>query len=387
MTVYLVDGYRTAVGAFQGQLATLPASKLGAAVLHALWQAYPDLQPPTDEVIMGSVLTGGQGQAPARQAARYAGLPDAIGALTINKVCGSGLKAVILGAQAIQCGSAEAVLAGGMESMSQAPFLLPRQLGKYGHQTLTDSVLHDGLWDPYHQHAMGVAGEKCAHAYQFTRDQQDAYAIRSYQRAQHATETGLFASEIIPLETRQGKQQLTIQQDEEPFKNDLSRFSSLKPAFDPDHGTITAGNASKLNDGAAAVWLASEHTVKHHDVTPKARILGYHTHSQEPEWFTTAPVGAINGLLRKLNLSVEQFASVEINEAFAVVPMYAQRELGLTDEQLNPRGGAIALGHPIGASGARLLVTLLHTLKPREKGLACLCIGGGEAIALAIEAI
>jgi acetyl-CoA C-acetyltransferase len=387
MTVYVVDGYRTAIGAFQGQLAAMPASRLGSAVLHRLWQTHPALQPATGEVIMGSVLTGGQGQAPARQAAKFAGLPDAIGALTINKVCGSGLKAVILGVQAIQCGSAEAVLAGGMESMSQAPFILPRQLGKFGHQTMLDSVLHDGLWDPYHQHAMGIAGEKCAHAYQFSREQQDEFAIRSYQRAQHATQIGLFGAEIVALETRQGKQQITIQQDEEPFKNDLSRFGTLKPAFDPENGTITAGNASKLNDGAAAVWLASEHAIKHNDITPKARILGYHTHSQEPEWFTTAPVGAINGLLRKLDLTIEQFASIEVNEAFAVVPLYAQRELGITDEQLNPRGGAIALGHPIGASGARLLVTLMHTLQPGHKGLACLCIGGGEAIALAIEAV
>jgi acetyl-CoA C-acetyltransferase len=387
MTVYLMDGYRTPVGAFQGQLANMTAPQLGASVLRALWQAMPALHPMTSQVIMGSVLTGGQGQAPARQAARYASMPDAIGALTINKVCGSGLQAVVLAAQAIQCGSAEAVMAGGMESMSQAPFTVPRQMGKFGHQTLTDSLLHDGLWDPYHQHAMGVAGEKCAHAHHFSREAQDAFALRSYQRARHAVEAGLFAAEITPVTVGQGKKQSTVQQDEEPFKNDLTRFNDLKPAFDAINGTITAGNASKLNDGAAALTVASEHAVKTSGLNPKAKILGYHTHSQEPEWFTTAPVGAIEGLLRKINKPIDAFTSVEVNEAFAVVPMYAQRELGLTDAQLNPRGGAIALGHPIGASGARLLVTLLHTLKPGQLGLACLCIGGGEAIALAIEAL
>lgn len=387
MTVYIVNGYRTAIGAFQGQFNGISAAKLGAAVLQPLWHQYQALQPYTGEVIMGSVLTAGQGQAPARQAAHAAGLPDAIGALTINKVCGSGLKAVVLAAQAIQCGTAGAILAGGMESMSQAPFLVPRQPGKFGHQTLTDSLLHDGLWDPYHHHAMGVAGEKCAHAHQFSRQAQDDYATRSYQRARQAVEAGLFTAEIVPVETRQGKNTVNITLDEEPFKNDLSKFNTLKPAFDPQNGTITAGNASKLNDGAAALWLADDATLKQAGVTPKAKILGYHTHSHAPEWFTTAPVGAIEGLLRKLDLPISAFTSVELNEAFAVVPMYAQRELGLTDEQFNPRGGAIALGHPIGASGARLLVTLLHTLQPGQKGIACLCIGGGEGIALAIEAV
>jgi acetyl-CoA C-acetyltransferase len=383
--VYLVDGIRTPIGAFGGQLAGFTAPQLGGKVLHHLWQAHPAIQPFAAEVIMGSVVTAGQGQAPARQAARAAGLPDAVGALTINKVCGSGLKAVALAWQAVLCHSADAVLAGGMESMSQAPFLVPRQPGKFGHQTLTDSLLHDGLWDPYHQHAMGMAGELCARTHHFTREQQDDYALHSYQRAQQATQAGLFAAEMLPVEVKQGKTTTTLHQDEEPFKNDVTRFASLKPAFDPTQGTITAANASKLNDGAAALWVVSEKVAK--QTVPKARILGCHTHSQAPEWFTTAPVGAIEGLLRKLQLTPQDIAHIELNEAFAVVPMYAMQELNLAPQQVNPRGGAIALGHPIGASGARLLVTLLHSLSPGQTGIACLCIGGGEAIAMAIQAV
>jgi acetyl-CoA C-acetyltransferase len=384
---FIVEGLRTPIGSFQGQLASVPAPLLGAAVLQALWSRYAPLQPLTSEVIVGCVLSAGLGQAPARQALRAAGLPDAVAAITINKVCGSGLKAVMLGAQAIQCGQTQAVLAGGLESMSQAPFLLPRQLNKFGHQQATDSLLHDGLWDPYQHYAMGVAGELCASTHHFDRQSQDAYAVRSYERAKHAIEHNLFAAELVPVTAGKGKHTQTINQDEEPFKNDLAKLGQLKPAFAAaDSGTITAANASKLNDGAAMVWLASQTALNQAGLTPKAKVLGYSTFSHQPEWFTTAPVGAIQQLLAQLSLTVADIAAFEINEAFAVVPLYAQQQLGISDAQLNPRGGAIALGHPIGASGARVLVTLLHTLQPGQVGIACLCIGGGEAVAMAIQA-
>ena len=387
-TVYLVDGARTPVGSFQGTLKSQTAPQLGSTALRALLSRTnlkPDL---IDEVIMGCVLPAGIGQAPARQAMRGAGIPDGTGATTINKVCGSGLKAVMLAAQAIHSHDAHIVLAGGMESMSQTPYLLPnaRDGFRMGHQQTIDGMIHDGLWDPYHNFHMGNAAEQCVSKYEFSKAEQDQFAITSYQRAQAAWESGAFSDEVVPVVIPQRKgDPVTVDRDEEPFKSDLSKLEKLRPAFVKDSGTITAGNASKINDGAAAFMVASEAALQKHNLAPKAKIIAYATHSQAPEWFTTAPVGAIQKVLAKAELSINDINHFEINEAFAAVTMAAMKELSIPHAKVNTRGGAVAIGHPIGASGARILVTLLHTLEKGQKGLATLCIGGGEAVAMVIE--
>ncbi|WP_428939565.1 thiolase family protein [Fontivita pretiosa] len=386
--VFLAGGSRTPIGAFQGALADVPATTLGSAVIKAALQR-AGLQPDhVDEVIFGNVLSAGLGQNPARQAAIGAGLSPAVGATTVNKVCGSGLKAVMLAAQAIRCGDASVVVAGGMESMSRAPYLLERARGGYrmGHGELIDSMIRDGLWDVYNNLHMGTCGDRCAARYGFTRQQQDDYAVASFKRALDAMSKGAFNDEMVPIDVASGKTILTVKEDEQPRRFDEQKLRQLKPAFGKD-GTITAGNASGINDGAAAVLVLSAEKAAALTARPRARILGYATASREPEWFTIAPINAIAKLMAQLSLSVADVDLFEINEAFAVVPMAAMKELGIAHEKLNVHGGAVALGHPIGASGARTLVTLLSALQQRNAklGIVSLCIGGGEAVAMAVE--
>lgn len=391
--VYIVGAARTPIGAFQGVLADMPAPALGACVIKAALSRAGLFPSPPDEVLMGCVLTAGLGQAPARQAALGAGLATSAGAVTINKVCGSGLYAVMLAASRIRAGEGEVMVAGGMESMSRAPYYLmnARKGLRLGHQQLSDGMVLDGLWDPYHDFHMGTGGERCAERYAFSREAQDAFARQSYERARAAIETGAFRSEIFPVSVppARGKgDPVVVETDEEPFRADLDRLSTLKPAFDPQ-GSITAGNASTINDGAAALVLASAHAVQTLGLKPLARILASVTFSHDPQWFTTAPVGAIAQALARAGLQVGDIDLFEINEAFAVVPMAAIADLGLPPERVNVHGGAIALGHPIGASGARLLVTLLYALAARDqaRGLVTLCIGGGESVAMIIERV
>jgi acetyl-CoA C-acetyltransferase len=390
--VYLVDGCRTPIGCFLGSLKSQTAPQLGSVVLNALLTRTGVDPAAIDEVIMGCVLPAGIGQAPARQAMRGAGIPDGTGATTINKVCGSGLKAVMLAAQAIQTHDANLVLAGGMEAMSQTPYVLPnaREGFRMGHQQAIDSLIHDGLWDPYNNFHMGTAAEQCVAKYQFSKADQDAFARTSYERALAAWAAGSFAAEVVPVSIAQRKgDPVVVAQDEEPFKADLAKLDGLKPAFLKDGGTVTAGNASKINDGAAALLVASAQGLQAHGLTPKAKIVAYATHSQAPEWFTTAPVGAIQKVLAKAGLTTADIDRYEINEAFAAVTMAALHDLSLPHDRVNVRGGAVALGHPIGASGARILVTLLHQLEQDglKRGLATLCIGGGEAVAMVIERV
>jgi acetyl-CoA C-acetyltransferase len=339
-------------------------------------------------VIFGNVIGAGLGQNVARQCTLGAGLPNAVGATTVNKVCGSGLKAVMLAAQAIQCGDAGVVVAGGTENMSRAPYLLEKARTGYrmGNGELIDSMIRDGLWDVYNNVHMGLCGDKCAAKYSFTREQQDDFAIASYERALAAMSSGAFAEEIVPVEVPSGKTTLTIKEDEEPKRFAKDKFRQLRPAFGKD-GTVTAGNASSINDGAAALVVLSPEKLKALGVKPQARILGYSTASIEPEWFTLAPVGAIRRLLDALSFKVSDVDLFEINEAFSVVTMAAMKDLSIPHEKVNIYGGAVALGHPIGASGARVLITLLNAMKQRNarRGVASLCIGGGEAVALAVE--
>lgn len=388
-TVYLVSGARTPIGSFLGSLAGVSAPDLGSVAIQGVLKRSGVAPAAIEEVIFGCVLPAGIGQAPARQALRKAGLPDSVNALTINKVCGSGMEAVMLAASQIKAGDRELVIAGGMESMSNTPFYVQnmRTGVKMGNQTLIDSMIHDGLWDPYNQLHMGNCAERCVEKYAMTREVQDDFAKASYLKAQAAVKNGDFASEIEPVAIPQRKgDPLVVDKDEEPLKGDPEKLSGLRPAFDKA-GTITAGNASTLNDGAAALLLASEEALKQHQLKPIAKIVGYATHSQEPMWFTTAPVEAMRCLLQKINWTTADVDLFEVNEAFATVAMAAQQELQIPEEKLNVRGGAVALGHPIGASGARILVTLLHALKDtgKKRGVASLCIGGGEATAMAVE--
>jgi acetyl-CoA C-acetyltransferase len=315
-------------------------------------------------------------------------LSPAVGATTINKVCGSGLKAVMLAAQAIQCGDAEVVVAGGTENMSRAPYLLERARNGYrlGHAELVDALVRDGLWDVYNNMHMGSCGELCATQYHFSREQQDDFAVTSFKRALAAAAEGRFTNEILPVEVNAGKQSVLVREDETPKRFNEEKLRKLKPAFS---GTITAGNASSLNDGAAAVVVMSADKARALGVKPMARVLGYSTSSREPEWFTLAPIQAMEGLLKKLSWKISDVDLFEINEAFAVVPMAAMKDLGIPHEKVNVNGGAVALGHPIGASGARTLVTLLHALQQRgaRHGIDSLCVGGGEGVALAVERI
>jgi acetyl-CoA C-acetyltransferase len=385
--VFICAAARTPIGAFQGALQDLAAPKLGTVAIQAALSRSGLGAEDVAEIYMGNVLTAGVGQAPARQAARAAGIPDRVPATTIGKVCGSGLQSVILGAKAILLGDAEVVVAGGMESMSQAPYLLPQARNGFrmGHGKVVDSMIHDGLWDPYNDWHMGNAGELCAREKGFTREAQDEHAVASYKKALAAQESKAFDAEIAAV-TIEGKTKVVVAEDEEPKRVKFDKISTLRPAFDKA-GTITAANASKIDDGAAALVLASGDVVKSRGLTPLARIVGYGAHAQAPEWFTTAPVGAVQAACARTGLSPKDIDLYEINEAFAVVSMVTTRELGLDPASVNVRGGAISLGHPIGASGARILVTLVHALKDLQKkrGLATLCIGGGEAVAVIVE--
>jgi acetyl-CoA C-acetyltransferase len=371
-----------------GELASIPAPQLGAACIKGLLSRTQVDGGQVDEVLLGNVLSAGLGQNPARQAGLFAGLPPRVGATTVSKVCGSGLKAVMLADQAIRLGEAQLVIAGGIESMSRAPYLLTKAREGYrmGHGELLDAMIIDGLWDVYGNKHMGTYGEYCARKFQFTRQEQDDFAVRSYTRACMATSNGLFNSEIVPVERIVKGKASTVSEDEGPSRFDEAKLRALKPAFSPE-GTITAGNASSINDGAATVLIASRAKCGELNLQPVARIVGAATFSLEPEWFTIAPAGAIRKLLHRIGWTVLSTDLFEINEAFAAVTMAAERELKIPGENVNVHGGAIALGHPIGCSGARILVTLLSALRQRHlrRGIASLCIGGGEAIALAVE--
>ncbi len=387
--IVIVGAARTPMGGFQGDLKDKTAPELGAIAIRAAIER-AGLQPAdVEEVIMGNVLPAGLGQAPARQASRGAGLPDAVGCSTINKVCGSGMKTQMLAHDLIRAGSNTIMVAGGMESMTNAPYLLPKARGGFrlGHGEVKDHMFLDGLEDAYDRgRLMGTFAEDTAEAYQFTRDMQDAYAIESLQRAKLAVESGWFDGEIVPIEIAGRGKTVTVARDEQPSKADAAKIATLKPAFRKD-GTVTAANSSSISDGAAALVLTTAAEAERRGLKPIARIVGHATHAQAPAWFTTAPVGAIKTLLAKTGWKPEDVDLYEINEAFAVVAMAAIRDLALDPAKVNVHGGACALGHPIGASGARLVVTLLAALEKYnlKRGIASLCIGGGEATALAVE--
>jgi acetyl-CoA C-acetyltransferase len=387
---FIVSAARTPIGAFQGSLSSVSAPSLGAvAIAAALGRA--GIGPEhLDQVYMGNVLSAGLGQAPARQAAVHAGVPHSVPATTVGKVCGSGLEAVILAARAIALGDAELVIAGGMESMSQAPYALPRARGGFrmGHGEILDLMIHDGLWDPYKKIHMGNAAELCARTHGITRGAQDEFARESYRRALHAQQSGRSADEIAPVTISDRGGERRVADDEEPGRGKLDKMADLRPAFDPQ-GSVTAANASKINDGAAALLIASGSAVTQHRLTPLARIVSYAHHAQAPEWFTTAPVGAMEKALGRAKLTVSDIDLYEINEAFAVVALVCTQLSAIPLERVNVRGGAIALGHPIGASGARVLTTLLYAMRERgaKRGLCSLCIGGGEGIAMVVEAL
>ncbi len=388
--VVIVAATRTPLGAFQGALAGVPAPKLGAtAIKGALAQTNLAANDVTD-VIVGNVLQAGLGQAPARQAAIHAGLPTAVRCVTVHKVCGSGLQAVMQGAHALLAGDARVVVAGGMESMSGAPYLLPKAREGYrlGNQQVIDSLVHDGLWDPYNNLHMGNCAERCAQQYAFTRERQDAYAAESFRRANAAQRDGRFAAEITPVEIADAKGNvLRVDRDEGPAKVNYEKMPTLRPAFDKA-GTITAANASSINDGAAALVLMAADEAKARGLKPLARLVSFGAHAQDPVWFTTAPVAATRHALEKAGWKTGDVDLWEVNEAFAVVPLAFMQELGVAHEKLNVRGGAISLGHPIGASGARVLVTLLAAMRERgaRRGVASICIGGGEGLAVCVEA-
>ncbi len=388
--VYILSAARTPIGSFQGAYSEISAPKLGAVAIKAALERAGVNPDQVGEVIMGEVLTAGVGQAPARQAAIYAGVPASVPAMTINKVCGSGLKAVMLAADSIALGHTKVAVAGGQENMTLAPHLLEKSRGGFrmGNTELKDSMISDGLWDPYNNWHMGSAAELCVKENQFTREAQDAFAIESYKRAQKASNDGIFAKEIVAVEVPGRKGPTLVEKDEEPFKTDFAKVPTLRPAFDKA-GTITAANASKINDGAAALVLASESFVKANGKKPMARIVAHATFAQDPKWFTTAPLGAIKLVCDKANVKVSDIDLFEINEAFAAVTMVAMKDLNIPHDKVNVNGGAVALGHPIGASGARILTSLVHALVAQNKryGLATLCIGGGEATALIVERV
>jgi acetyl-CoA C-acetyltransferase len=391
MRVVIASAARTPIGAFQGAFSPLSAAQLGAAAVKEAVKRAGASANAIDLVLMGNVLSAGMGQAPARQAAIYAGLAEATPAVTLNKMCGSGLEAIVQASRAVAVGDAEVVVAGGMESMTNAPYLLPGARGglRMGNATLIDSMVHDGLWDVYNDKHMGSCAEMCASKYRFSREAQDEYAVRSYRRAQAAIEQGHFRDEIVPVEVPGRKGTVTaVAEDEGPYKVDFDRVPTLRPAFDKD-GTVTAANASTINDGAAAVVVTSEAVAKARGLQVIARICGYAGSAQAPEWFTTAPVGAMRKLFERLSWTPDAVDLYEINEAFAVVSMAAMKEFDLPPEKVNVHGGAVALGHPIGASGARIVVTLLHALKQRgaRRGVAAICIGGGEALAIGLELV
>lgn len=389
--VVILSGVRTPIGAFQGALGSLTAPQLGATAIQGALAAAGVDAGQVDEVLMGNVLSAAIGQAPARQAALGAGLPQSVPCTTINKVCGSGMKAVMMAAQAIALGDAQVVVAGGMESMTNAPYALPQARAGYrmGNGNLVDLMIHDGLWDPYKNVHMGTCGDACATEFSFSREELDAYSAESYRRALAAQTGGQFKDEIVPVAVPQRKgDPVMVDTDEEPGRGNPAKLPELRPAFSKE-GVTTAGNASSINDGAAAMVLASEAWAQANGKTAIGRVVGYVQHAQAPEWFTTAPAAAIQKLLDKHGLTVADVDLFEVNEAFAVVAMYAAREVGIPHEKLNVNGGAVSIGHPIGMTGARLVLTALHELRRRggRYAIATPCIGGGEATAVLIEAL
>lgn len=377
------------MGSFNGVFGSVPATKLGSIVIAEALKRIRVLKERVDDVYMGCVLSAGLGQAPARQASIGAGIPHSVGATTVNKVCGSSLKTLIMAAQAIALGDARIVVAGGMENMTRAPYLLEkaRQGYRLGHAELVDSLIKDGLWDVYNNFHMGEGGELCAAKYQLTRREVDDFALESYHRAQDAISTGTFKREIVPIDVPQRKgPPVTVKDDEEPNRVALNKLRELKPVF-REHGVLTVGNSPSCNDGAAALVIMAEEEAAHLGLMPMARIVGYAGAALAPEWFTMAPVEAIKLVLKKTGLSLGDIDLFEINEAFSAVSLAINRELGLDHKKVNVNGGAVAMGHPIGATGARILTTLLYAMEARgvKRGLASLCIGGGEALAVVVE--
>jgi acetyl-CoA C-acetyltransferase len=389
--IVIVGASRTPIGSFLGTLSSIPAPRLGATAIKCALQNAGVQAEQIEQVIMGNVLQAGIGQAPARQAGIYAGIPVSAGAVTVNKVCGSGMKAVMYAANDIRCGEYDVAIAGGMESMSNAPYALPQARNGFrmGNVKMVDLMIHDGLWDPYGDKHMGNCAEMCVQKYNFSREEQDAFSKESYQRAQEAIRSGKFKREIAIVEIESKKGKSVVVDDEEPFAAPLEKMGTLKPAFLKEGGTVTAANSSKINDGAAALVVTSAEYAEKHGLKPIARIVAQATAAQEPEWFTTAPAKAIEIVLRRAKMSMDDMDLVEINEAFAAVAMAAMKDANIPHSKMNIYGGAVALGHPIGASGARILVTLLHALEQRneKRGLAAICIGGGEAAAMIVERI
>jgi len=388
--IVLLAARRTPIGAFQGVFTSTPAPQLGAAVLAAALESAGVAAAEVQEVIMGCVLPAGLGQAPARQAALGAGIPAAVPTTTINKMCGSGMKAVMMALDQLRAGEAELMAAGGLESMTNAPYLLPKARGGYrmGHGELLDHMFTDGLQSPWDGQLMGAFAENTAVRYGFSREAQDEYAATSVRRALAAIERGDFRAEIAPVRVKDRKGETVVERDETPFTCDLARIPQLKPAFRKD-GTVTAASSSSIADGAAATVLATQGFATRRGLQPLARIVSYASHAQEPEWFTTAPVGALHKVLARAGWTVNDVDLFEVNEAFAAVAMAAAQDLSIPSERLNVNGGACALGHPVGATGARILATLVHALVQRKlrRGVAALCIGGGEATAIALELV
>jgi len=387
----ILSGVRTPIGAFLGALSSLSAPQLGASAIREAVKLAGIGPTDVDEVIMGCVLTGGLGQAPARQAALYGGLPNSVPCMTINKVCGSGMKAVMLASQSIRLRESRIVVAGGMESMSNAPYAMDKARAGFrmGHGTILDTMIFDGLWDPYNNAHMGNCGDLCAKECNYTRAQVDEYAAESYRRALAAQKEGRLSTEIFPAAVPQRKgEPLLVTQDEEPARGDIEKLASLRPAFSKD-GVTTAGNASSIDDGAAALVLSSRSEAEKRGLKPLARVCAYATHAQDPQWFTTAPVFAVQKLLSMNHMAVKDVDLFEVNEAFAVVAMVTADKVGIPREKLNVNGGAVALGHPIGMTGARLILTAVHELRRRggRYAVATPCIGGGEATAMLIEAV
>ncbi|TNF29288.1 MAG: acetyl-CoA C-acetyltransferase [Deltaproteobacteria bacterium] len=387
--VVIASAARTPIGSFQGSLSKLSTPKLGAIAIKAAVERAGIDPASVDEVLMGCVLQGGLGQAPARQASIFAGLPNTVGATTVHKVCGSGLKTVILASQIIRAGDADIIVAGGMENMSQTPYFLPgaRDGMRLGHGQIKDMMIHDGLWDVYNDYHMGSAAELCSRDKDVSREDQDAFAAESYRRANQSIADGLFKDEIVPVAVPQRKgDPILVDADEEPGRGDPSKFGKLRPAFEKT-GTVTAANASSINDGASAMVIMSREKADELGIKPLARIVASGHHAQAPEWFTTAPAKAMANAVAKAGLTLDDIDYFELNEAFSVVALAVTRELGLDPAKVNARGGAVALGHPIGASGNRILTTLAYTLRDTgaRYGCAGICLGGGEAIALVIE--
>jgi acetyl-CoA C-acetyltransferase len=386
--VVITSAKRTPIGSFSGSLSSLSAAQLGSLAIKGVLEDSKISPELVDEVIMGNVLTGGQGQAPARQAALFAGLPDKTECMTINKMCGSGLKAVMLAAQAIQNEDAEIIIAGGQESMSNAPYILDKARSGYrlGNGEIVDSMVKDGLWDVYNNIHMGNCAESCAKDFQFKREELDEFAINSYKKALEAIKNNKFKDEIIDVKVKVGREETIVNTDEEPSKVKFDKIPSLRPVFDKN-GVVTAANASSINDGGAALLVMSEEKAKALGLKPLVEIVAQSSAAKAPIKFTTAPADSINKVLKKANLKLSDIDLFEINEAFAVVSLANNKILGLNKDIVNVNGGAVALGHPIGASGARILVTLIHEMKKRKSnyGLASLCIGGGEASALIVK--